>query len=160
MTQADFSRFTERSGMVHQYRKIKVGSNFKSSISGIQHRHFSLSSTNVNYSWRTNSTFKTVNKATLRETNNFSQITCSNRRTMCIDDISNFSWKIASQKHLSPLLAKKKSWDDTLTIDMGAKRDLQWWQDAVKYWNGKLMCHFTSEVQIETDASAHGWVHN
>ena len=55
------------------------------------------------------------------------------------------------------LLAKKKSWDDTLTIDMGAMRDLQWWQDAVKNWNGKLMCHFTPEVQIETDASAHGW---
>ena len=87
--------------MVHQYREIKVSSNFKNSISGIQHRHFSLSSTNVNYSWRTNSTFKTVNKAGLRETNNFSQITCSNRRTMCIDDISNLLWKIASQKHLS-----------------------------------------------------------
>ena len=60
-------------------------------------------------------------------------------------------------RNIYRLLVKKKSWDDTLTIDMGAMRDPQWWKDAVKNWNGKLMCHFTPEVQIETDASAHGW---
>ena len=51
------------------------------------------------------------------------------------------------------LLVKKQSWDDTLTITM---KDPQKWQDAVKNWNGNLMCHYAQEVQIETDTSAHG----
>ena len=54
-------------------------------------------------------------------------------------------------------LSTKKDWNSTVTIDVYVKKDLIWWMDALKSWNGTPLCQKSVQAQIETDASSVGW---
>ena len=55
------------------------------------------------------------------------------------------------------LLAKRKSWEDRIIIDLETQRDLNWWLHAFKDWNGRVVKQNVIQEQIFTDASAIGW---
>ena len=55
------------------------------------------------------------------------------------------------------LLAKRKSWEDRMIIDLETQRDLNWWLHAFKDWNGRVVKQNVIQEQIFTDASAIGW---
>ena len=55
------------------------------------------------------------------------------------------------------LLKTKTSWDDTLTLDNPARKDIVWWSHAIDNWNGAPIKLRPIDIQIETDASSHGW---
>ena len=55
------------------------------------------------------------------------------------------------------LLATKKSWDQELILDAATRTDLEWWNQAVKSWNGNPIMLGPVDIQIETDASQTGW---
>lgn len=60
-------------------------------------------------------------------------------------------------RNLYRLLKTKRSWQDILAIDMGTMKDLGWWLEALKNWNGRAVAPTTIDVQITTDASSSGW---
>ena len=54
-------------------------------------------------------------------------------------------------------LASRDSWASDLTLDFHCTKDLQWWLDALKNWNGAPLCRTQQQIQIATDASGSGW---
>ncbi len=60
-------------------------------------------------------------------------------------------------RNLYRLLQCRTSWQDRLTLDQGTMSDLEWWQAALKSWNGRAVTGRTVEAQLTTDASGTGW---
>ena len=54
-------------------------------------------------------------------------------------------------------LRQKTSWDSTIHLSEASKKDLIWWRDAVRSWNGAPICNKSIDLQIATDASHLGW---
>ena len=54
-------------------------------------------------------------------------------------------------------LASRESWHSHLILDKHARRDLNWWLNAINQWNGAPLLAKQPEIQIECDASASGW---
>ena len=40
---------------------------------------------------------------------------------------------------------------------MGTLKDLEWWLEALKDWNGRAVVNPTIDVQVTTDTSSTGW---
>lgn len=56
------------------------------------------------------------------------------------------------------LLAKRRDWDSkSLIVDPATRKDLRWWIDSLKTWNGIVLKHRPQATQISTDASGSGW---
>lgn len=55
------------------------------------------------------------------------------------------------------ILAKRKSWDDLVSLDSAAVQDLNWWFHALDGWNGQVIRKKIPEVQIICDASPFGF---
>ena len=55
------------------------------------------------------------------------------------------------------VIATKQTWDSIVVLSQGAYKDLCWWLDAFKSWNGALLITKKVDVQIATDASSLGW---
>ena len=60
-------------------------------------------------------------------------------------------------QNLYRLLKTKTTWQDVLVIDIGSMKDLDWWLEALKNWNGRAVADTTIDIQITTDASSWGW---
>ena len=60
-------------------------------------------------------------------------------------------------RNIYRLLATRVSWQDYLVLDDGVRQDLEWWETALRYWNGRAVFNRTIDVQITTDASSAGW---
>ena len=60
-------------------------------------------------------------------------------------------------RNLYRLLQTRESWQDCLTIDVGTTKDLEWWLEALKHWNGRAVLAPTIDLQLTTDASSTGW---
>ena len=54
-------------------------------------------------------------------------------------------------------LANKKGWDSAITMSTEVVKDLMWWHNALKAWNGAPLRQKSVDVQIETDAAKNGW---
>ena len=56
------------------------------------------------------------------------------------------------------LLARKRDWKDSLLLTEPVVGDLNWWLEALQFWNGRAFKSGSSEwVTIESDASMEGW---
>ena len=56
------------------------------------------------------------------------------------------------------LLASKKTWKDSLFLSNPVINDLNWWLEALHFWNGRAFKSDSLEwVTMETDASMTGW---
>ena len=60
-------------------------------------------------------------------------------------------------RNLYRTLSSRTSWNSEVIIDEHCAKDLQWWLDALKNWNGSPLLKKEIEVQVETDASGTGW---
>ncbi len=61
-------------------------------------------------------------------------------------------------RHLYRLIAKRKSWNGKLHISEAARRELEWWIDALDTWNGQAFVdHTAADLMMDTDASDSGW---
>lgn len=60
-------------------------------------------------------------------------------------------------RNIYRLLARRRSWDDTLELDDPASEDLRWWLEALQGWNLQPVVVRPIDVQIQTDASHLGW---
>ena len=60
-------------------------------------------------------------------------------------------------RNVYKVLARRKSWDDIVTLDNAAILDLDWWFHALDGWNGQVICKKVPEVQIIYDASPFGF---
>ena len=60
-------------------------------------------------------------------------------------------------RNLYRLLASKKSWSDTLLLDIGTKDDLNWWKSSLSEWNGLVVQEHPIDIQLTTDASSIAW---
>ena len=55
------------------------------------------------------------------------------------------------------VLAGKEHWDSLVKLTEGARRDLEWWLNALHDWNGAPLTPRSIDVQLVTDASGWGW---
>ena len=60
-------------------------------------------------------------------------------------------------RNLYRLLASKKSWSDTLLLDIGTKDDLNWWKSSLSEWNGLVVQEHPIDIQLTTDAPSIAW---
>ena len=60
-------------------------------------------------------------------------------------------------RNLYKTLSSKMSWDSNVVIDVYCRKDLEWWYNALKNWNGAPLLKPTRKIQVETDASGSGW---
>jgi ribonuclease HI len=62
-------------------------------------------------------------------------------------------------RNLYKILRARRSWHDVLYMDTTALDDLVWWYEALDkgQWNGAPISHKDIDIQLETDASGHGW---
>ena len=49
-------------------------------------------------------------------------------------------------------------YDGKITVSPEAKKDLLWWANNLRQWNGHTMARVGSQMAIEADASRAGWV--
>ena len=56
------------------------------------------------------------------------------------------------------IIASCTDWEDKhLLLSDGAVKDLKWWLNALKGWNGAPLRSVPVDLQVETDASSSGW---
>jgi hypothetical protein len=61
-------------------------------------------------------------------------------------------------RRLYHVIAQRKSWTDTVLLTPEARRDVEWWIDALDAWNGKaFVTPSKADIIIDTDASDTGW---
>lgn len=54
-------------------------------------------------------------------------------------------------------LKLRVDWSSTIVLSEPARKDLLWWQSAIRDWNGRPIEKRTIEAQVSTDASNSGW---
>ena len=60
-------------------------------------------------------------------------------------------------RNIYKVLRKRTSWQDKLELDTGCIKDLTWWLNGIKSWNGCAIHHKPIDFQLVTDASHIGW---
>ena len=60
-------------------------------------------------------------------------------------------------RNIYKVLRKRTSWQDKLELDTGCIKDLTWWLNGLKSWNGCAIHHKPIDFQLVTDASHIGW---
>ena len=60
-------------------------------------------------------------------------------------------------RNIYKLLRQRESWHDKLTLDSGCVKDLEWWLNGLKSWNGCAVHQKPIDCQLVTDASHIGW---
>ena len=61
-------------------------------------------------------------------------------------------------RNIYRVIATRQTWDDNnLCLTESARKDLNWWLEALKGWNGAPLITHPVDIQIETDASSTGW---
>ena len=60
-------------------------------------------------------------------------------------------------RNIYKLLKCRVNWADTLVLSPEARKDLEWWSQALDSWNGAAAPHHKIDIQMVTDASSVGW---
>ena len=55
------------------------------------------------------------------------------------------------------VITSRSSWDVDVIVSSSAIKDLKWWLQALKGWNGAPLASNNADLQIETDAASSGW---
>ena len=60
-------------------------------------------------------------------------------------------------RNIYKVLRKRTSWQNKLELETGCIKDLTWWLNGLKSWNGCAIHHKPIDFQLVTDASHIGW---
>ena len=61
------------------------------------------------------------------------------------------------QRLVTQSLRKFPSFDAKVSLDVGAKKNLEWWAQNITTWNGQSIHLKPTDVRIETDTSKVDW---
>ncbi len=60
-------------------------------------------------------------------------------------------------RNIYKLLRQRTGWSEVLSLSPTARTDLEWWIQALDFWNGAAAPHRVIDIQMVTDASSVGW---
>ena len=61
------------------------------------------------------------------------------------------------QRLVTQSFRKFPSFDAKVSLDVGAKKDLEWWAQNITTWNGQNIHPKPTDVRMKMDASKVGW---